>query len=64
MSDPRFTIYQDEAGAWRWRLQAANNRVLASGESHTRKQDAERAVRTVKETVWAVVMLEDLVSPE
>jgi len=60
VKDPRFTVYQDKAGAWRWRLQAANNRVLASGEAHTRKRDAERAVQTVKETVWAVVMLEDL----
>lgn len=63
MSNPRFTVYE-AADGWRWRLQAANNRVLASGEAHTRKQDAERAVQTVKETVWAVVMLGDLVSPE
>lgn len=56
---PRFKTYQDEAGQWRWRLLAANNRVIAdSAEGYTRERDADRAVQTVKEAVWAVVMLE------
>ena len=55
---PRFEVYQDKRGGWRWRLKAANNRIIAQGESHTRKRDADRAVRTIKETVWSVVMLE------
>ena len=55
---PRFEVYQDRRGQWRWRLRSANNRIIAQGESHTRRRDAERAVRTVRETVWAVVMLE------
>lgn len=38
------TIYQDSAGEWRWRLQARNNRIVAtSGEGYTRKRDAIRA---------------------
>lgn len=48
MKQPHFRVYQDKAGAWRWHLKAANGRVLASGEAHTRKADAERAVATVK----------------
>lgn len=56
-SDPRFTVYK-AADGWRWRLQSANNRTLASGEAHTRKRDAERAVQTIRETVWAIVILE------
>lgn len=55
---PRFEVYQDKRGGWRWRLKAANNRIIAQGEAHTRKRDADRAVRTIKETVWSVVMLE------
>ena len=59
MKDPRFKVYQDEAGQWRWRLLAANNRTIAdSAESYTRKRDADRAVKAVKTAVWAVVMLE------
>lgn len=57
MRTPRFTVYKGKDG-WRWRLQSANNRVLATGEAHTRRQDAERAVQAVKETVWALLMLE------
>lgn len=47
MKQPRFEVYESKDG-WRWRLIAANGRILASGESHTRKADAERAVATVK----------------
>lgn len=52
---PRFKVYQDKAGGWRWRLLAANNRILMHGESHNRRADAERAVATVERTVAQVV---------
>ena len=50
VKQPRFHVYQDKAGAWRWHLKAANGRIVAQGEAHTRKADAERAVATVIET--------------
>lgn len=50
MKSARFDVYQDTAGAWRWRLVAANGRGLASGEAHTRAADAWRAVDTVATT--------------
>lgn len=44
---PRFEVYKDGAFEWRWRLVAANGRVIAdSGESYTRQGDAERAAAT------------------
>lgn len=43
---PRFDVYQ-AADGWRWRLLAGNNKVIASGEAHTRERDAWRAIRTV-----------------
>lgn len=51
MKRPRFDVYQDKAGAYRWRLVAANGRIIAQGEAHTRERDAWRAVETVKATV-------------
>ena len=45
---PKFSVYQATDG-WRWRLVAANGRVLAQGEAHTRERDAWRAVETVRE---------------
>lgn len=49
MNGPRFEVYQDEAGEFRWRLVAANGEIVASGEGHTRLEDAERAIETVRE---------------
>lgn len=43
---PRFDVYQ-AADGWRWRLLAGNNKVIASGEAHTRERDARRAAATV-----------------
>ena len=42
MRRPKFTVYQSRDG-WRWRLTAANGRIIATGEAHTRKADAVRA---------------------
>lgn len=40
------TIYRDRKGEWRWRMRAANNRVVAdSGEGYTRRSSALRAFR-------------------
>lgn len=49
MKHARWDVYE-AADGWRWRLLAANGRTLASGESHTRKADAVRALETVRET--------------
>ena len=38
-------VYQDEAGGWRWQRRAGNGEIISSGESHTRRSDALRAVR-------------------
>jgi len=42
MKAPRFEVYKARDG-WRWRLVAANGRIVATGEAHTRKADAIRA---------------------
>lgn len=47
MRQPRFEVYRAEDG-WRWRLIAANGRIIATGEAHTRERDAWRAIHTVK----------------
>lgn len=40
-------IFEDDAGEWRWHGIAANNEIVAEGESHTREEDAARAARGV-----------------
>ncbi len=44
-----FEVYKDNGGNWRWRLQAANNQVVASsGESFSSKQAAIDGTTAVK----------------
>lgn len=50
MKYPRFVIYEDQAGEWRWRLVAGNGRVVADGsESYVSRSNVVRAVRRVVE---------------
>jgi len=46
---PKFEVYRARDG-WRWRLRSINGRVIATGEAHGRKRDAERAVHAVRTT--------------
>ena len=46
---PRFDIYKDRAGNYRWRLIADNGtKVASSGEAFSSRSNAERAAGTVK----------------
>ena len=46
MNAPRFEVYRARDG-WRWRLIAANGRIVATGEAHTRRADAVRAAQNL-----------------
>ena len=50
---PKFEVYAASDG-YRWRLKASNGRIVATGEAHPRKADAERATRTVMSTALAM----------
>jgi uncharacterized protein YegP (UPF0339 family) len=44
-----FEVYEDSAGAWRWRLVAPNGNIIAdSGEGYSSKQGAKRGIESVK----------------
>lgn len=48
-SEPRFELFVDRAGEWRWRLVASNGEIIAdSGEGYSSKQGAERGIRSVR----------------
>lgn len=43
MKPHRITLYQDEAGRWRWRRQAGNGRIVAASEQgFKRRKYAEK----------------------
>lgn len=49
---PRFELYTDGAGEWRWRLVATNEEIIAtSGEGYVSKQGAKRGIESVKRAV-------------
>lgn len=50
MKQARFEVYPSKDG-WRWRLIAANGRILCTGEAHTREWDARRSAETVIRTI-------------
>lgn len=51
-----YYVYQDSQRLWRWRLKAANNRIIAdSGESYHHKADCLSAITLVKGSYSAPV---------
>ncbi len=53
-SEPRFELYEDSAGEWRWRLVVANGNIIAdSGEGYRSKQGARRGIESVKRSAPA-----------
>jgi len=52
----RYEYYKDPTGQWRWRLRAANQKVLASGEGYWNKQDCLDAIALVKSSSNAPVV--------
>jgi uncharacterized protein YegP (UPF0339 family) len=62
MARPHVDYYQDATGEWRWTLKGANGEVVAHGEGHGSKADAERAFeRTVAlaADAWASTLEDD-----
>ncbi len=51
MAAPKFELYTDRAGQWRWRLRDSNGtKVASSGESFPTKSNAKRAAENVRAT--------------
>jgi uncharacterized protein len=55
-----FTIYIDNRGEYRWRLQANNHKTTAdSGEGYTTKYSCEQAVERVKREVASATVTDN-----
>lgn len=46
---PKFEIYKDSQGEFRWRLRAANGEVIANGEGYTSKAGCLNGIESVRE---------------
>lgn len=48
----KFGIYQDAAGQFRWRLRAANGRIVGdSGEGYSTRANARRAAESARQAI-------------
>lgn len=49
---PQLEIYVDNAGEYRWRLKAANDKIIAvSGEGYKQKKDCEDGIASVEQNL-------------
>jgi len=56
----KYHVYKDDAGEWRWRLKAANGKVLAdSGEGYSSKTACKEGIDLVKASADADVVDDD-----
>jgi hypothetical protein len=44
----KFEIYRDAAGEYRWRLKAANGRIVAAGEGYKMLAGAKRGAEALR----------------
>ena len=45
---PKFEIYKDAVGKFRWRLKAPNGEIIASSEAYESKDSCKNGVHSVK----------------
>ena len=53
MVKPRFVIYKDRAGYYRWYLQAINGEKIAASEGYASKQTAINSAYRVKQIAYS-----------
>lgn len=57
MKTPTIKVYPDARGGWRWRLRAANGRIVAdSGEAYSGRREAMRAAQALGALAGAAVV--------
>ena len=48
MPEPKFEIYKDAAGKFRFRLRAANNEIIAVSEAYESKDGCKNGINSVR----------------
>ena len=61
MVNPRFVIYRDNAGYYRWYLQAVNGEKVAASEGYTSKQAAINSAGRVKQIAWLADIVDNTI---
>ena len=56
---PKFEMYQDRAGEYRFRLKARNGKVIAVSEGYTTKASCENGIESVKKNAEVAETVEE-----
>ena len=51
VSNPKFELYQDKTGAFRFRLTSRNGQVIATGEPYSTKAACENGIESIRKNV-------------
>lgn len=57
--NPKFEIYEDKAGEYRFRLKATNGQVIATSEGYKAKASCENGIDSVKENAPDAEIVKD-----
>ena len=58
MSMPKYEVYRDAAGEWRWRLKASNGQIIASGQGYATERSCRDGIESVKKHAAAAEVVE------
>lgn len=57
---PKFQIFVDEEGLWRWRFRAGNGEIMAASEAYVNKRNCKVAVlKMIELFYWFDTELEE-----
>lgn len=60
LTHPKFEIYKDKAGEFRFRLKAKNGEVIVTGESYTTKANCKNGVASVMKNAEDAEVIEQV----
>ena len=58
VENPKFEVYKDVAGAFRFRLKAANGEVVLASEGYTAKASCEHGISSVRRNAANAILIE------
>jgi len=56
---PKFEMYQDKAGQYRFRLKARNGQIIATSEGYVTKVNCENGIQSVKNNAGEAEVVEE-----
>ena len=59
VTHPKFELYQDKAGEYRFRLKARNGEIIAVSEGYTAKASCENGIESVKKNAPEAEIVEE-----